>query len=145
MTLKSFQGYGMGNWSAASDDGEREEWTRKYSNLSLSRPLSALPPQICATKWTYNWKSGGPRNTRHLPSESSGYLFWWVTGLIWAHGGEDEGERKSLGGGCCWSLCGTFSSCIVFLPLFFFYFLFFTLEHKFSRPSFPLFQHRFSL
>lgn len=43
----------------ASGDGERNELA-EYPNIQISLSLSARARQISMTKWTYNWKPGGP-------------------------------------------------------------------------------------
>ena len=160
MTPKSFQGYGTGNWSAGelSERWWREERngkTHKYSNLSPSSlslslslslsplslflPRSALAPQICVTKWTYNWKSGGPEILLTFPLSrlhiSSGELRGWCE-----HMGRRWGEEKVIRRSLLLLFVGDFlilyTFFFLFLPCFFFSDLYFLPNTSiFSSPA----------
>lgn len=113
----------------------REEWSRKYSNHSLTlSPLSLLK---------YAWPNGliiGSQEAQKYPAPSFGVV--WILVLV-SYGAdvstweEDEGKRKSLGGECCQSLRGSFPSCIVpFWFSLFWLFLFHTQAHIHSSICF---------
>ncbi len=117
MTLKSFQGYETGNWSSASDDGERSE-LEVYTNIQISFPLSLL--SLLKYAWPNGLIIGSQEAQKH--SSPSLWVVWILVlpsyGVDMSTWGEDEGKRKSLAGACCWCLEKTFSFCNLFIYFF---------------------------
>ena len=109
------------------------------SPLSLFLPRSALAPQICVTKWTYNWKSGGPEILLTFPLSrlhiSSGELRGWCE-----HMGRRWGEEKVIRRSLLLLFVGDFlilyTFFFLFLPCFFFSDLYFLPNTSiFSSPA----------